>query len=294
MSDGPVWVTLALSSIAGGAFLVAAKRAGMDRRLMWRIIFAIIAVLGLIAVAMNFVGHRLMDGAQARLDAFARTAEGRAIAASKEPSARVLSIRVDGVVPLACGWIDLGAKRGTTAFEVSGYPAEKFADVSFGEIGGATRADRAVGLFYRTLMFIDCKRDLPPPPAGVTEDSSDSRELAALWAGPAGKKDWAIIEPNADGVFLGVGRRKGGGLIITPGFSSRSQVEAWLQAEGNALAAESNALGADAIKRFRACLHSAKSGTDKDNCPIDGMDEVVKLAPSGAWRQSAVADKLAP
>ena len=43
--------------------MLIAKRVDMDRRLMWRIAFGVIVVLGMIALGMNFVGHMMMNDA---------------------------------------------------------------------------------------------------------------------------------------------------------------------------------------------------------------------------------------
>lgn len=194
--------------------------------------------------------------------------------------AKVVSVSANAVIGRACGWVDLGPPEGIAMFEADGISSQPNSYLSIPQSHSGALSERVEGVYYRQLARMSCERAhaLPPTPQGADVDPATDHEMNLLWDdnGPR----WAIIlVPNSEG-RVGVRRRNGGGLIVTPMFSSSAGVEAWLKQEGDALSEFANAEGRKAMAAYDACLAKAPGAKEIDTCPNTGMDTTVMLKPT--------------
>jgi hypothetical protein len=200
---------------------------------------------------------------------FAQGAPAAAIAASPNPQhARLLGINIE--MGNACAWVDTGGPDGVMPVWISTIGRRsgpvKYAGV-IEPIAGRPLPDRVDGAFFRQLTLVECAGKMPAKPSGVFENPSVDGPLSALWATPA--KDWAVIPAIGDPGYLGVMRRSWGGVIQTPVFPSPADVQAWIKATGDKLAAAVQAKGREFNKEDKACLKNLKPGDDGDRCGAD-------------------------
>lgn len=197
-----------------------------------------------------------------------------------DPSARVAVAGVDVPMRAACGWFTVGASREARAFNV--WEAQHGLVVRIQQPLPSDPAERAVALFDRALIKRTCNlRQMPPVPAGLEAgiDPKSERALDSLW--DTGGPSWAIIDATGKGQYLAVARRLGGGVIVSPTFTSAEPVQAWIDGEGNSLSAKENREGQEAMARFDACLDQRKVEKTK-NCREPGMDKTVIARPRSA------------
>jgi hypothetical protein len=196
--------------------------------------------------------------------------------ASGKASNRIISI-VANEYGRACGWIDLGPVNGVAFFDASSRIDAPGFDVSFSPIQAGDMRGRVTELFYRQLEFVLCSPEpgVPPAPSGARLDVVSDQKLHSLWDSSPPK--WALISPRGLNGYVGVARRSGGGLIMTPTFPSIATVQAWLSERGDTMAEAADLQGRSAQSRFDACLTRNRSSKHNYRCASDGMDEVVEL-----------------
>jgi hypothetical protein len=227
-----------------------------------------------ILLALNIVRTRTMSDHDYAREAIARVVK------QAGPHARVIVVAGDGAGHRACGWVDLGAPRGVATFEVSGRPREHWSRVSIDTPFGDSLKRQAESIYHLALSRQRCAPDLlTPPPAGFALSQQTLDRLASLWGEPP--KEWVVFQPPGRDVLIGLQRRSGGGVIITPPFRTALEVDAWIRAKGDALAAREQTRGEAAFKADEACLERSKDRTERDRCGA-GLDETVEFDTTAA------------
>lgn len=193
------------------------------------------------------------------------------------PGSRVLAMEGDEAAGLACGWLDPGGAKKTELIRVERGDAGRLNVFTFGTLHGEP-GERAKQLYMWAVSKQVCSDVLPAPSGPLAVDAEVDRALERLWDenGP----EWAIADVSGNQDYLGLRRRSGGGVIITPTFKTRKDVEGWLAQSGDALAEQENERGRAGAARVDACYASARARNQRVRCNDPAMDQYVVLAPA--------------
>lgn len=234
----------------------------------------IVSALILVAVGLAACSSRpVVSDAE-----YSKTAMARLIGKMGTSSSfRLISMSANARLKRACGWIDLGPRRGIALFEVDGQAGVPGAYISVSAATGATVRGRIEDVYYSQLSRMNCElaRVLPPTPNGFAVSQATTAEVARLWDDTPTR--WAIFQPPGEADYVGIRRRTGGGVIITPPFHDREQVENWIQTEGDVLSEAELARGKAAMEKYDAYVAATPDLDQADKCPGDGMDRTVEL-----------------
>ena len=207
-----------------------------------------------------------------------RTAEARsAVLAEAGADARILSLEAAEDGDRACGWVQAGGA--VEPFVATRWKDDEPLRADILAIPAGAPAERAEALYYRSLGKQMCDALLSPPPQGAVITAAE-RQVDRLWT--ADRPGWAVVDISGKGDILGLQRRASGGVVITPAFKSPAALEAWLEGEGDALAAREQALGRAAMARSDACYDKARAAKAEPRCSDTAFDQTVVLKAAAA------------